>query len=398
MPTTVPASATSPAPAHARTAAPGRGRASAWALALLAALACGAAPAQPSPAQAGAAAAPGAAAQAPTRPRIGLVLGGGGARGAAHVGVLEVLEQLRVPVDCVAGTSMGALVAGAWAAGVAPALMRELMAGADWADMFIDNPEYTELDLRSRRLAQRFLPGTETGVGLQGTRAPAGVVSGQKIQLFINRLVGADRGERRIEALPVPLSIVATDIGSGARVVFRSGTLTQAMRASMAVPGLLAPVAIDGRLLVDGGLVDNLPVAEVRQRCGAEVVIAVNVGSPLLAPGEIGGLVTITAQMVALLTEQNVTRSLALLGPRDLLLQPDLEGIGAASFPAHAEAAGRGRAAALEMAPALTALALDESAYATHRRGWHGPQAEPPRIDAVEVAGLSRVNPAVLRG
>ncbi|MBL8342097.1 MAG: patatin-like phospholipase family protein, partial [Rubrivivax sp.] len=169
------------------------------------------------------------------RPKVGLVLGGGGARGAAHIGVLEVLERLRVPVDCVAGTSMGALVAGAWAAGLTPSQMRDELARADWADMFQDNPDYAELNFRNKRLSQRFLPGSETGIQRGGAVAPPGVVSAQKIKLFINRLVRADAGERELQQLPLPVSIIATDIGTGQRVVLREGSLTLAMRASMSV-------------------------------------------------------------------------------------------------------------------------------------------------------------------
>ena len=120
-----------------------------------------------------------AASQAQDRPKVGLVLGGGGARGAAHIGVLEVLEELRIPVDCVAGTSMGALIAGAWAAGLSPARMREELARADWDDMFQDNPGYDELNFRNKRLSQRFLPGSETGFKNGGAVATPGVVLGQ---------------------------------------------------------------------------------------------------------------------------------------------------------------------------------------------------------------------------
>ncbi|MDP3610815.1 MAG: patatin-like phospholipase family protein, partial [Rubrivivax sp.] len=149
------------------------------------------------------------------RPKVGLVLGGGGARGAAHIGVLEVLERLRVPVDCVAGTSMGALVAGAWSAGLSPEQMRTELDKADWDDMFQDSSAYADLSLRNKRLAQRFLPGSETGLTPLGAVTPPGVVLGQKIKLFFNQLVRADRGEPQIELLPLPVSIVATDIGSG---------------------------------------------------------------------------------------------------------------------------------------------------------------------------------------
>ena len=333
------------------------------------------------------------AAQAADRLRVGLVLGGGGARGAAHIGVLEVLERLRVPVDCVAGTSMGALVAGAWAAGIAPSQMRDELARANWPDMFQDNPEFAELSYRNKRLSQRFLPGSEIGITDDGLRVPPGVVLGQKIKLFFNSLVHANLGEREMQQLALPLSIIATDIGTGERVVFRDGSLTSAMRASMSVPGLLAPVEYRGRKLVDGGLVDNVPIREVRERCSAEVVIAVNVGSPLLAPEEVGSLLTVSAQMVNILTEQNVAQSLATLKPGDITIKPDLDGISAADFERHREAADRGRAAAEAMASRLSALSVEPAQYAQWWRRIAARERPQPRVDEIEIAGLQRVNP-----
>lgn len=331
------------------------------------------------------------------RPRVGLVLGGGGARGAAHVGVLEVLQQLRVPVDCVAGTSMGALVAGAWAAGLEPAALRQALAAADWADMFLDNPEFEELNFRTKRLSRRFLPGSESGLRADGLVAPPGVVAGQKIKLFFNQLVRADTGELDLEDLPLPVSMIATDIASGERIVFREGSLTQAMRASMAVPGLLAPLAWQGRKLVDGGLVDNVPIREARERCNADVVIAVNVGSPLLKAEQITGLLSVSAQMVAILTEQNVSQSLATLKPGDVYIKPELGDIGAGAFERHAEAAEIGRAAALAAAERLAPLAVGVEEYARWRQRLQRRPVEARRVDAIEIEGLSRVNPEVLR-
>ncbi len=336
------------------------------------------------------------AAHAQERPRVGLVLGGGGARGAAHIGVLEVLHELNVPVDCIAGTSMGALVAGTWMAGMAPETMREALGRVEWQDMFIDDPEYAELSPRSKLLARRYLPGSESGVNVDGVKYQSGIVSGQKIKLFFNQLVGADQGERAIETLPVPLSLVATDIGSGERVVFREGPLTLAMRASMSVPGLLAPVDYQGRKLVDGGLVDNLPVAEVRERCQADVVIAVNVGTPLLKAEEVGSLLSVSSQMIAILTQQNVSRSLAQLKADDLVIRPDLAGISAGDFGKYAEAAERGRAAAASMREQLARLSVPAATYAAWWQGivQHAHAGQP--VDAVEIAGLSRVHPAAV--
>jgi NTE family protein len=337
-----------------------------------------------------------AAAAEPARPKVGLVLGGGGARGAAHIGVLEVLERLHVPVDCVAGTSMGALVAGAWAAGLSPAQMRKELAQADWADMFQDNPDFADLNFRNKRLSQRFLPGSETGISASGAVTPPGVVSGQKIKLFFNHLVRSDAGEREIQQLPLPVSIIATDIGSGERVVYRDGSLTLAMRASMSVPGLMAPLEYRGRKLVDGGLVDNVPIREVRERCGAQVVIAVNVGSPLLKPEKVSGLLSVSAQMVALLTEQNVSASLATLKPDDIYIHPELGDLTAGDFDRSKAAADIGRQAAEAVAERLAALAVEPQVYAAWRQSMAVRERDVPRIDAVEIAGTLRVNPEVV--
>ena len=231
----------------------------------------------------------------PASPRIGLVLGGGGARGAAHIGVLEVLENLRIPISCVAGTSMGALIAGAYASGLSPTQMREAMGKADWSDMFIDSPEFSDIALRKKQIMRRYVPSTETGISSAGVKYTSGAVDGEKIKLFFNSLVGAGRSERLIERLPMKVSLLATDIGSGERVVMREGSLTTAMRASMSVPGLLAPVERDGRKLVDGGLVDNVPISEARSRCDADVLIVVNVGSPLMKAEDVGSLLSVSA-------------------------------------------------------------------------------------------------------
>lgn len=337
-----------------------------------------------------------AAASAAERPRVGLVLGGGGARGAAHIGVLEVLERLRVPVDCVAGTSMGALVAGAWGAGLQPAQMRQALAAADWNDMFQDNPDYADLNVRNKRLQQRFLPGSESGFGGGGLIAPPGVVSGQKIKLFFNQLVRADAGERDLGRLALPVSMIATDIATGERVVFRDGSLTLAMRASMSVPGVLAPLSWQGRKFVDGGLVDNVPIREARERCQADVVIAVNVGSPLLKAEQINGLLSVSAQMVAILTEQNVSQSLATLKADDIYIKPDLGDITSGAFDRSSDAADRGRAAAEAVAASLSRLSVGEAEYAQWRRRFADTPHEPQRVDAIEIAGLQRVNPATV--
>ena len=338
-----------------------------------------------------------AASNAAERQRVGLVLGGGGARGAAHIGVLEVLEKHQIKIDCIAGTSMGALVAGSYAAGLSPRTMREELAKANWRDMFMDNPDYSELSYRIKKLSTRFLPASEMGVTEKGVVPPPAVVNGQKIRMFFNYLVHADITERHIEDLPLPLSIIATDIGNGDRIVLRDGNLTAAMRASMSVPGLLAPVEHQGHKLVDGGLVDNVPIGEVRQRCNPDVVIAVNVGSPLLKPEDVGSLLSVSAQMVNILTEQNVSRSLATLKPTDIYIKPDLEGITAGDFERHAETADRGRVAAEAVVERLRALSAPAEEYAAWWKKIEIASRGTPQIDDVRIASLRYVNPAAVQ-
>jgi NTE family protein len=327
------------------------------------------------------------------RPRIGLVLGGGGARGTAHIGVLEVLERLRVPVDCVAGTSMGGLVAGAWASGVGPEQMRARLATVDWHDLFDDSPSHAETDFRERRLAQSYYPGLEFGISNEGIRAAHGVVGGQKIKLFFNTLVGADRGERRIESLPLPVAIVATDIGTGEKLVFRSGELSTAMRASMSVPALLSPVPYQGRYLVDGGLVDNLPVDEVMAGCRPDVIIAVDVGTPLAKPEDVTTMGAITGQTIGVLTEQNSERSRAMLKPGDIYIRPALPGVTASDFNKFREGAESGRQAAEAQAAALARFSLPPAEYAAWANSLKSQLPPRPRVDEVQITGLKRINP-----
>ena len=329
-------------------------------------------------------------------PRVGLVLGGGGARGAAHIGVLEVLQRERVPVACIAATSMGALVAGAWAAGLTPEEMRRNLTEMDWRDIFIDSPESAEMSQRNRQIQRRYLSGTETGIGPEGVRYQTGVVSGQKIKLFFNRLIGAERLERHIEDLPLPLSILSTDIGTGERVVLRQGPLSMAMRASMSVPGLLAPVEHAGHKLVDGGLVDNLPVGEVRTRCQPDVIIAVDVSSPLLPSAEVGSLLTVSAQMIGILTQQNSTRSRAQLGTADIYIQPVLDGIGSVDFQRHDDAIAQGRAAAEAVVSRLQQLSMTASDYASWENRLRAPRPQAKPVDRIEIVGLRHTHPLSL--
>ena len=241
-------------------------------------------------------------------PRIGLALSGGGARGIAHVGVLKVLEEMRIPISCVTGTSMGAIVGGTYAAGRTPQDMEKRVVAADWETIFRDAPPRKEIAVR-RKVDDYFtLFKPEFGVK-DGLALPKGLIAGVSIETFFRELSTPAFGVGDFSKLPIPFRAMATDIETGESVVLDKGSLAQAMRASMSVPGAIAPVEIDGRLLVDGGIANNLPIDEARKLCG-EVIIAVNISTPPLKRDEITSALTVTTQLINFLGKQTVDQQI----------------------------------------------------------------------------------------
>ncbi len=330
------------------------------------------------------------------RPRVCLVLSGGGARGAAHIGVIKVLEQLRVPVDCIAGTSMGAIVGGAYASGMSVDEMLKAVAQITTAKLFNDAPPRADESMRTKTDDYLPLASPEFGTKDGSLTAPKGVVSGVSLEGELRRLAKV-RGVRDFDDLPIPYRAVATSLGDGGVVVFERGELTTAMRASMSVPMMVAPMKVGGQLLVDGGLVRNLPV-DVARAMGADVVIAVNLGTPLLQPNQILGLTGVAMQTLSILTEQNVRESLQSLYPTDVLIQPALGDFSAADFDGLVKAVPFGEEAAWKEASSLRALALPEAEYAALRARQLVIDTGPaPVIEAIEIAGQQRVDPEAIR-
>lgn len=351
--------------------------------------AAGAAAGQPSPPP------PAAASPAPARPRIGLVLSGGGARGGAHIGVLRVLRDIRVPVDVVVGTSAGAIVGAAFASGMPLAEIEALMGSIDTASLLRDRVR-AELPFRRKADDAINFVGPEVGVGADGVSLPKGVVSGVALEGVLRSMTRLQTDED-FDRLPVRFRAVATDVTTGEMVVIGRGNLTDAIRASMAVPGAVNPVEIDGRLLVDGGVVRNLPV-DVARSLGADVVIAVNIGTPLRGRDELKTILGVSDQLTRILTVSNVNRSLAELGANDLLITPDLGTVSTADFDRLREAAQAGETAALALSARLGRLGLDEPTYAAtqNRPGAGRPSDEGRRLAAVRIEGTERVNPQVV--
>lgn len=339
------------------------------------------------------------AAEAPARPRIGLVLSGGGARGLAHVGVLKVLERERVPIDVIAGTSMGAIIGGLYASGMrADELERELLK-VDWDDLFANRVARRELSQRRKEQDYELASALEFGLRDGEFRVPLGTVSSRGLESLLRRYTLPVRSIAEFDRLPIPFRAVATDMETGKPVVLDGGDLALALRSSMSVPGVFAPTEVDGRILGDGGLVDNLPIDVVR-RMGADIVIAVNIGTPLAGRESLDTLLGVTAQMINILTEQNVQRSIATLTARDLLIAPPLGALTSADFKRTGDFIGLGRLHAESQVLQIARYAVDADAYADWRaaRG-RPPQAVPPlefvRFEGTELTHPERHAPAL---
>lgn len=328
------------------------------------------------------------------RPRIALVLSGGGARGGAHIGVLKVLEELRVPVDLIVGTSAGAIVGAAYATGLPLSTIEEEMKGLSTATLFRDVARDSVPMRRKADDATNYV-GPEMGLGPQGLSLPKGAVAGVALEAVLRRLTTRQHSVD-FNHFPVPFRAIATDLATSEMVVIERGSLTQAVRASMAIPAVINPVEFEGRLLVDGGVTRNLPV-DVARRMGADVVIAVNIGTPLLRREDITSLLSASEQMLRILTATNVAQSLKDLGPRDVLITPDLSRVSSSDFDRLADAALAGEAAARAAAEALDVHRLGQTEYATlmaARQALQGPSGQ--RIAEIRVTGAQRVNAQTL--
>lgn len=336
------------------------------------------------------------------RPRVALVLSGGGARGIAHIGVLRVLRELHVPVDMVVGTSMGAVIGGAYAAGRSVEELESITHDTAWESVLSDRPLRDTLHFR-RREEDLLLPSrVELAVTKQDrVSLPRSVAGNAALEEALAQLLPPGMRDRHADQLALPFRSVASDLVTGELVELSDTSLFLAMRASLAVPGVFAPVRIDRRLVADGGLVRNLPV-DIARALGADVIIAVNVGTPLAPERELGSAIGVARQMLQILTEQNVQRSLKELGKDDILIAPDLRGVGFLDFSAHDQALRAGEAAANMLAERLKRLAVPAAQYAAldNRRLALAGTAEaanaPLPLAKVEVEGSQHINPAIL--
>jgi NTE family protein len=326
----------------------------------------------------------------PHRPRIGLVLSGGGARGAAHIGVLKVLEDLHIPIDAIAGTSMGAVVGGLYASGLNAREIESIMTSLNWQDAFRDRPPREDLTFRRKEEDENFLVKFPLGLRGKHIQLPKGLIQGQKLSQTLRRLTLPVAHVTSFDNLPTPFRAVATDLETGEAVVLKSGDLTTAMRASLSAPGVFAPVERDGRLLVDGGIAENVPI-DVAREMGVDILIVVDVGFPLLPRDQLTSVPVISNQMLAILIKKNSRQQLSLLTKGDIVIEPQLGSTSSFDFGIFPRVIASGEIAARESESKLMALSESPEEFQQYVARRDEDRRAPPRIDFVRVdAGSER--------
>lgn len=295
------------------------------------------------------------------RPKVGLVLAGGGAVGLAHVGVIRWLEEHRIPVDYVAGTSMGGLVGGVYATGHNARQIAEFVDAIDWPAALRINTPFQDLSFRRKEDRRLFPSAIEVGLR-GGFKLPMGLSPGHGVGLVISRASAPYAEMKSFDELPIPFRCVAVDLVSGREVVFSGGPLFDALRATMSIPGVFAPLRLGGQVLVDGGILNNLPI-DVARKMGADVIIAVGIDAPT-ANSAYDNLLAVVRRSLGIMVSANEIRNKASLRKADVLLLPDLTGYSAGSYERGQEIVVRGYEEAERKAHFLKTLAVDEATWA----------------------------------
>ncbi|WP_194787924.1 patatin-like phospholipase family protein [Pseudomonas sp. UFMG81] len=331
----------------------------------------------------------------PARPKVGLVLSGGAARGLAHIGVLKALEEQGVRIDAIAGTSMGAVVGGLYASGYSVEELEKLATTLDWQQALSDAPPRKDIPFRRKQDDRDFLVKQKLSFRDDGSLGlPLGVIQGQNLSLLLESKLAHTADIRDFDKLPIPFRAVATDITTGEKVVFRRGHLPQVVRASMSIPAVFAPVELDGRLLVDGGMTDNIPLDVVREM-GVDLAIVVDIGTPLRNRKQLATVVDVLNQSITLMTRRNSEEQLASLGREDILVQPPLASFGVTDFGRAQDMIDAGYRATRALDPRLGVLRQPEgdSNLALAR----SPLQRTPVITAIKVENDSKVSDDVIR-
>lgn len=330
---------------------------------------------------------------AETRPKVGLVLSGGGARGIAHVGVIKALHEKQIPIDYIAGTSMGAIVGGLYAIGMAPDDLEWAVKSVDWDKAINPGSPRVLKNYRQKQEEKDYFTELEIGISKEGAKSNVGLVGDHRVMLELQRLVG-NFNVQDFDDFPIPFRAVATDLNAGEPYVMDHGDLAIAMRASMAVPLVFGPVKHQDRYLVDGGILNNLPV-DVAKAMGADIVIAVNISSPLGQVDDKSSVVLVTYQSIDVALVQNTKESEKLA---DIVIKPALKNILPNMFNRTDDMINDGYLATYAQSEQLAGLALSDYEYLTYLESRNFlPREIPSRIQFVRFEGNNRTATERLR-
>jgi len=318
------------------------------------------------------------------RPRIGLALSGGGAFGLAEIGVIQWMEENHIPVDRVAGTSMGSIIGAMYATGMSPAEIKNFAEKVNWDEALLPEPVYTEISYRRKQDRRDFLVEAPLGVK-HGLNGPNGLNPGQRVDLLLDRIAFPESGVASFDDFPIPFRCVATDMQSGEAVVLHDGSLAQAVRASMAIPGVFTPVELNGRMLADGGMVQNIPVQTVRAM-GADVVIGVELRLPPGDIAELGSLTGVLSRAVDVMITQNERLSLALATAR---VSVDMKGFWVTDYSRVDELIQQGYKSAASQSSTLLPYAIQDPVEWQQYLEERAARKKSPiqKVETIEVAG-----------
>ncbi|WP_298636882.1 patatin-like phospholipase family protein [uncultured Umboniibacter sp.] len=329
------------------------------------------------------------------RPCIGLVLGGGGARGGAHVGVLKVLEEEGIPIDIITGTSIGSFIGGLYAMGKTPEEIEEILNSTAWEEGLNDSVKREDMPFRRKRQTDEFPINPEIGFDGAEIKFPKGVAQGQRMGELIQRSVGSLPDLKSFDDLLITYRAVAADIETGEAVIIDSGALFSAMQASMSIPGVVRPFEYNGRLLVDGGIANNLPV-DVAQDLGADIIIAVDIGTALPTRKQLTSSVAVLNQLVNFSIKANVEHQKTLLGENDILLTPRNDTVGMLDFSAFSTSIQVGYNEADTKRTAIAEIDVPQSSwdeFAAERDALAEPEF---RVVAINVENNSRLRDDII--
>ena len=302
------------------------------------------------------------------RPKIALVLSGGGARGGAHVGVLKELEKNKVPIDLIVGTSMGSFVGGLYASGMSAKEIEDMLTQTEWTEFI--NTDFDRQDIPMRKKELDYIYQGKLGLGINAKNKlvlPTGVLKRELLLLkFMDETQNVE-DIKNFDNLPIPYRAIATDIKNGDHVILKSGSLAEAMYASSAIPGGFQPINIDGIDLVDGGVSDNFPI-QVAIDMGADVIIAVDVSENFDEHIDVNSYLVVMGQLVNIMMRKNANESITKLRENDILLTPKLDGYTGLDADKYPEIIQKGEDVAQKYTTSLKKFSVSDDEYEKYKQ------------------------------